>query len=281
MKLPLGSKHHPIIKLKNHDSRNDIICVEEPLEIILEHYKHGQLIRTPLSITMRTPGDDEDLAIGFLYTEGVIDKIDDILQLHVTFDCDNYEDRNQQVVVRINPNKIIDIAKFQRHFYSNSSCGVCGKTSIDLSLESCPFILKSAKQSIDIKTIISIPESLRSNQNLYTATGANHGCGLFTLNGDMICVKEDVGRHNAMDKLVAYILKNNLSPIHDMIIAVSGRASFELIQKSLSVACPIFVAVGAPSSLAIKLAQDFGMTLIGFTRHDDANVYCGAERIIN
>jgi len=276
----LGLSQKPIIKLSHNQLIDDTVCIEEPLEIILEFYSHQQLKRETIAITMRTPGNEKELAIGFLYTEGIIDKYEEIDKIEFSFDCAQDESRNQQCVIRLIKNKFIDITKHKRHFYTSSSCGVCGKTSIDLSLEQCPFILIKSIPKIKKEILLQLPERLKINQAIFSKTGGSHGVGLFDTNGNMICVMEDVGRHNAMDKLIGYVLINNLIPLQDQVIVVSGRASFELIQKSLCIACSIFIAVGAPSSLAVEIASEFSMTLVGFTKNNNANIYSCPERII-
>jgi FdhD protein len=276
----LGLTQKPIIKISNNQTFDDIVCIEEPLEIILEYYSHNQLKRETIAITMRTPGFEKELAIGFLYTEGIIDKYEEIEKIDFSFDCTQDETRNQQCVIRLIKHKFVDITKHKRHFYTSSSCGVCGKTSIDLSLEHCPFILIKSIPQLEKEILLQLPEKLKLNQEIFSKTGGSHGVGLFDTKGNMICVMEDVGRHNAMDKLIGYVLVNNLNPLKEHVIVVSGRASFELIQKSLCIACSIFIAVGAPSSLAVEIANEFNMTLIGFTKNNSANIYSCQERIV-
>jgi FdhD protein len=276
----LGTSINKTQKLLSQLIFDDSICIEEPLEIIIEYYFQNLKKREAISITMRTPGNEAELALGFLYTEGVIDSINEVEKISTSFDCNDSEDRSQQCIVTLQKSKIFQIDKIKRHFYANSSCGVCGKTSIDLSLESCPYILIKDFPQITKQTILKLPHTLRNSQALFAQTGGCHGVALFNTNGDLIKVMEDIGRHNAMDKLIGYILKEKLSPLQNHVIVVSGRASFELIQKSLTVACSIFVAVGAPSSLAISIAKEFNMSLIGFTKNTEANIYCNPQRII-
>ena len=174
-----------------------------------------------------------------------------------------------------------DFESLDRHFYTTSSCGVCGKTAIDLAVSNCSFVLKKNLPKVSIETILKLPAELRKHQNLFDKTGGNHACGLFDSKGLLLHYAEDVGRHNAMDKLIGKVLKDKMIPCDNHIVLVSGRASFELIQKTLMIGIPIFVAIGAPSSLAVELAENFGLSLIGFLRENKGNVYAGAGRIIS
>lgn len=252
----------------------DFLAIEEPLEIRLEFSAENQRITQSISITMRTPGNDFDLALGFLFTEGIIQHS---AQVEGIKHCDA---QNNVVKISLPAGLAIDIARLQRNFYTTSSCGVCGKTSIEaLQMNACPTLMKTENLT-DAKTIHLLPEKLRESQSVFDSTGGLHAAGLFDADGNLLALREDVGRHNAVDKVIGAQFQNHLLPLHDRILLVSGRASFELVQKALMAGIPVLAAVGAPSSLAVELAENFGMTLIGFVRDQRFNIYSHAERII-
>jgi FdhD protein len=238
----------------------------------------GERIVRPVSVTMRTPGLDTELAAGFLFTEGIISAADDI---------DAFEPWGPHtaagvntVIVHLRAGVHVDLRRLERHFYTTSSCGVCGKTSLE-AIRVCAG-RRSPADPVRLRTelLYRLPESLRSGQQAFDVTGGLHATALFSVTGDRIAVREDVGRHNAMDKLIG----SRLMSRYDMsrsIVLVSGRASFELVQKAAVAGIPVLAAVGAPSSLAVELAAEFDMTLIGFLRDQRFNVYCGAERIVD
>ncbi|HLH42862.1 MAG TPA: formate dehydrogenase accessory sulfurtransferase FdhD [Bryobacteraceae bacterium] len=240
----------------------DLLAVEEPLQI--------RLGERDVSITMRTPGNDAELAVGFLFTEGILESAADIARI----DCGE-----NQVDVTLGPGVEIDAARLQRNFYTTSSCGVCGKASIEaLALAGCAMLPRGIPQVAEY-TLHSLPAKIREAQALFDRTGGLHAAALCSAQGELIAVREDVGRHNAVDKLVGWAVMEGAVPLRDRIVVVSGRASFELVQKSAMAGIPILAAVGAPSSLAVKTALRFGMTLIGFLRQERFNVYAGADRI--
>jgi FdhD protein len=268
----------PIIRFNTEGVRpaEDMLAVEEPLEIIIGYGTAAKRQHKTIAVTMRTPDHDFDLALGFLFTEGVIASKNDVKS--VRFLEDN------RVLVDLDEKIAFDSDTLNRHFYTTSSCGVCGKASIEaISTQSC-FILQKGSPKISKDVIFKIPLQLIENQLLFEQTGGVHASLLFTYNptkGAYTATKifEDVGRHNALDKLIGWAFQNSLLPLKNEILLVSGRASFELIQKAMMAGIPIVAAIGAPSSLAVQLADENGMTLIGFLKQDKFNVYTGIERI--
>lgn len=257
--------------------RPDLIAVEEPLEIRIGFGKEGQREQRSISVTMRTPGHDFELALGFLFTENIISAYDEVISIRYCQDAGKQEERENVVRVELSPEVQVDFKKIERHFYTSSSCGVCSKTSIDAVKTGCPVLHSSLK--VDENIIHKAPAILRREQQVFEYTGGLHAAGLFSQQGELIIMREDVGRHNALDKLVGAALVKQMVPLADYFVLVSGRASFELVQKSLMAGIPLMAAVGAPSSLAVALATDFNMTLLGFVRNHSFNVYCGRERL--
>jgi len=280
MKNP-ATYQHKILKNKNGKFTPliDQLAIEEPLEIQLLFGPADQRQRKSIAVTMRTPGYDFDLAAGFLLTEGIIQSnvaIQKIAYAH-SLDPENFENT---VVVVLQNTVEVDLDQLERHFYTSSSCGVCGKASIDaITVKSMPKLLP-ATPKISAALLHQLPNNLREVQAVFDKTGGLHAAALFDWKGNLLSWREDVGRHNAVDKLIGeQVLKNNL-PLSEALILVSGRASFELIQKSLTAGIPMLAAVGAPSSLAVQLAEQNGMTLIGFLRNEQYNVYSGVERLV-
>jgi FdhD protein len=252
--------------------RKDALATEEPLEILL---RAGDDQRT-LAITMRTPGSDYDLAAGFLYNEGIIHCKDDFTSM--TYCVDDKQQEYNSLRVQLKAGSMPDLHQLERHFFTNSACGVCGSTMLDdLSERNIPAI--PAGPIVDPSLIISLPDKLRQSQALFESTGGLHAAALFDLDGNLLALREDVGRHNALDKLIGWGVLNDQLPFHNKVLMVSGRASYELLQKSFVAGVPIFCAVSAPSSLAVDIAQRFGLTLIGFLRGSRFNIYTGIERI--
>jgi FdhD protein len=254
----------PIQKVEGESSTafQDLLAVEEPLEIRLG----GKTI----SITMRTPGHDVELAAGFLFTEGILQNVDQILDSHSS---------KNAVRMDLKPEVEVDLERLERHFYTTSSCGVCGKASIEaLRMQGCPSVSGSSF-TVTSSVIHSLPAVLRGDQRVFERTGGLHGAALFDSAGKLLQVREDVGRHNAVDKVIGAEVLASRTPLHDKLLLVSGRTSFELTQKALMAGIPILAAVGAPSSLAVETAQRFNMTLIGFVRDGRFNIYSGASRI--
>ena len=276
----MNSKYK-ISKYKNNkiDNVEDYISIEEPLEINLK-YKDGKDWRQEnLSITMRTPGDDKNLSIGFLYNEQIITDINWIDKIDSYGENNGQYDFKNKILVTLNNSDNVNIAQVKRNFLMNSSCGVCGKTSLD-ALET----LKQDKpkypnKKINRNTIIKSPEILRENQTQFSITGGIHASGLFSNDGNLIALKEDVGRHNALDKLIGEALQKKLLNENDQFITCSGRLNFELVQKALINNIGLMIGVGAPTSLAIDLANRFDMTLVGFVKQDSFNIYSNSQRV--
>ena len=260
---------------KHRVENNDFLAVEEPVEIQL-----GLKNQKPksISITMRTPGNDFELAIGFLFTEGIIKSRDQVKNIDYAKVWDPENEENV-VLVNIVEGVEIDFLRLERHFYTSSSCGVCGKASIEAVKFSGMKEIPQNKPVFDHKMIHKLPDLLRAKQTAFDHTGGLHAAALFDNSGKLHFLREDVGRHNAVDKLVGAALLKDMLPLNDFLIMVSGRASFELIQKSLMAGIPILAAVGAPSSLAISLAKEAGMTVMGFVRDGRFNIYSGSGRI--
>lgn len=261
-----GIHHIQIQKTKNGNtvSQDDVVAIEAPLEIQIQHF-HEQK-PTAISVTMRTPGDDQELALGFLFTEGLITDFSEVKA--VSFVGDNI------VKVYLNEGCKIEMQKAERNFYTTSSCGVCGKASIEAIHTKTQFSIdQGATFSSDM--LFGLKEKLTIKQSLFTATGGIHAAALFNTEGELEFVQEDVGRHNALDKLIGDAFQQNRLPLKDHVLLLSGRASFELIQKATMAGINTIVAVGAPSSLAVELAQENGQTLIGFLKESSYNLYSG------
>ena len=249
----------------------DQVAVEEPLEIRLGFEANGERHTQSLSITMRTPGDDADLATGFLFTEGILHQPTDIA---IVKPCAG----ENTLRVELADGVPVDLGRLQRHFYTTSSCGVCGKTSLEaLRAQGCQVL--ETGFSISRGALTALPDRLREAQATFEQTGGLHAAAAFDAQGNLVVVREDVGRHNAVDKVVGALLAENRLPAGDLGLIVSGRASFELTQKALVAGMPLLTAVSAPSSLAVELAQEFNVSLVGFLRGDNFNVYAGEERI--
>jgi FdhD protein len=231
---------------------------------------------------MRTPGNDFELALGFLFTEGIIENVNDVSQIKYCSELNSKQDNNNIVRVELNENIVFDFSKIQRNFYTTSSCGVCGKASIDAIKTVCNTKVTEENLKVSKNVILALPDKLRSSQNVFEYTGGLHACALFDNNGNIELIREDVGRHNALDKLIGAVIgnKNQTQLFENKILLLSGRASFELIQKAAMANIKIICAVGAPSSLAVETAIEFGITLIGFLREKRFNVYTNFERVI-
>ena len=264
-------------KLNNFD---DHISIEEPLEIALKYKDKDIWIDKTISVTMRTPGDDEDLVRGFLFNEKIIDKLDYIEKIECTGKTTEQYDLKNKITVTINNSENIDIDKIKRNFLTNSSCGVCGKSSLDvLEIIKKDKILKSVPK-ISKEVLMESPNKLRESQSEFSKTGGIHASGLFSTQGYVIAIKEDVGRHNALDKLIGYVLNKDLLDTRSQFLACSGRLNFDLVQKALIANIGVLIGVGAPTSLAIDLANKFDMTLVGFVKENSFNIYSNKDRII-
>ena len=255
--------------------RPDFVTTEEPLEIRLVMV--GQ--KRTVAVTMRTPGADFELAAGFLFAEGVITDRRQIRRISYCTDRDLDAEQQFNVVnVELEPLLEPNLKPLERHFFTTSACGVCGKASLDaLAVRSHPLPLGESR--VDPEIILALPAKLRAAQGLFQATGGLHAAAVFDHEANLIALREDVGRHNAVDKLVGRMLLDDRLPLSDRIVTVSGRSSFEILQKCLAAGAPIVCAVSAPSSLAVDLAERFGVTLVGFLRESRFNVYAGAERV--
>ena len=265
---------------KKFENIEDLISIEEPLEISIKFKESDNWISQILSVTMRTPGNDEDLVRGFLFNEQIVQNIKDIESIKSFGDKVGQYNIQNRILATLNNAQNVNISKIKRDFLTNSSCGVCGKSSLD-ALE----IIKKNKPDtfepqITKDTIIQSPDILRKNQSEFSKTGGIHASGLFNNDGKLIELKEDVGRHNALDKLIGSILKNNQLDVKTQFITCSGRLNFELVQKVLMTNIGIMIGVGAPTSLAIDLANKFDMTLIGFVKKDSFNIYTKNKKVI-
>jgi len=273
-----GSKRHTevwAVDGARAQRRADQVVTEEPMEIRLA--AGGD--RRTVAITMRTPGNDFELAAGFLFGEGVVTAREQIHHISYCTDPDTDAEQHYNIVqVTLRGDVLPDLAPLERHFYTTSACGICGRASLDALRErGCAPL--SAGFSVTPDLLAGLPEKLRAAQGLFEATGGLHAAALFDARGDVLMLREDVGRHNALDKLIGWAFLGDLLPLAAHVVMVSGRASYELVQKSLAAGVPVFCAVSAPSSLAVDLAREFGMTLIGFLRGARFNIYAGAERV--
>ena len=277
----MNSKYK-VLKFKSNqfEEVDDLISIEEPLEISIKFKDQDKWVNQILSITMRTPGHDEDLVRGFLFNEQIVQNISHIESIKSFGDKVGQYKIQNKILATLNNSQNVNITKIKREFLTNSSCGVCGKSSLD-ALE----IIKKDKTSLTEpkltkEVILQSPEILRNSQSEFSKTGGIHASGLFASNGKLIAISEDVGRHNALDKLVGNILNNKLLNSKEQFITCSGRLNFELVQKVLMTNIGIMIGVGAPTSLAIDLASKFNMTLIGFVKKDSFNVYTNNQKVI-
>ncbi len=280
---------------------NDFVAVEEPLEIRLTGANLEPNTEKNVAITMRTPGNDVELALGFLFTEGIISSAQDIISTQESAD-------QSSITIELHDSVVVDLDSMERHFYTTSSCGVCGKASIDAVQVKCKIALPQTQWKVDADVIFRLPDALRNAQASFEHTGGIHGCALFQRNGEIIATAEDVGRHNALDKLIGGWLNGNIERrkqstsamnqntertkdetkptkttetqnLADHILLLSGRISFELVQKAAMAGIRMIAAVGAPSSLAIDLAEELGITLVGFLRGERCNIYTHSQRV--
>lgn len=260
-------------------SQSDSVAVEEPLEIQLCAPSAEDSAAKSISITMRTPGNDAELSVGFLFTEGIVGSAAEVASVRHCGDADPDTGFRNVIRVELEPHVRVDLSRLQRHFYTTSSCGVCGKASLTA------LRVAGQKPMTDVTTVfsrdglIAAPDKLRVRQEVFSMTGGLHAAAAFSADGEITLVREDVGRHNAVDKVVGALLLSNRLPARDQGLLVSGRASFELMQKALVAGFPLLAAVGAPSSLAVSLAKEFDMTLVGFLRRGNFNIYSRPERL--
>jgi FdhD protein len=267
------TRRHPVLRLGPLEAvrRSDTLAVEEPLEIRL----NGE----PYLVTMRTPGKDVDLAHGLLYSEGIISDRSDIVLARYCAGSDLDGVNNYNVLdVTLASDSALPAADTRRHVLTTSACGICGTTTIDQVLRESPYKM-DRELRVSAELVLSAPTLLRQRQRTFDQTGGLHAAGLLGSNSEMVCAREDIGRHNAVDKVIGWAIREQLLPLHEMILAVSGRASFELTQKAVLAGIPVLAAVSAPSSLAAELAQEAGLTLVGFVRGETMNVYTHPDRI--
>jgi FdhD protein len=279
---PLATRQVAIDRVASHArvATDDAVAVEEPLEIRLAYRgPDGRRTEQSISVTMRTPGEDAELAAGFLFTEGIVGARSDIVSIGP---CGPPAANGLTNVVRVElaTGVAVDLNRLERHFYTSSSCGVCGKSSLEAVAVQGRYDIHSTTQQIGADRLGALPEGLRGQQAAFDATGGLHASGLFDMDGKVIFAREDVGRHNALDKLIGHALLQDLLPLSAYGIVVSGRASFELLQKAMMAGVPTVAAVGAPSSLAVDLAREFGITLVGFLKAGQFNVYSRPDRIV-
>ncbi len=276
----MNSKYK-VLKYSSNNFKDveDLVSIEEPLEISLKYKKKDNWVEQTLSITMRTPGNDEDLVRGFLYNEQIVKSLNDIDKIESYGDKVGQYKIQNKILATLNNSENVNISKIKRDFLTNSSCGVCGKSSLD-ALE----IIKTTKTNasepkISKNVIIQSPNILREGQSEFSKTGGIHASGLFNRDGKLIALREDVGRHNALDKLIGSALEKKQFDPKDQFITCSGRLNFELVQKVLMTDIGIMIGVGAPTSLAIDLANKFDITLIGFVKRDSFNIYTNNKKV--
>lgn len=253
-------------------SAGDILAIEEPLEIQLSYHENGAAKNRKVSVTMRTPGNDAELGAGFLFTEGILKSKQEIERI-----AD--QGNNNVVLIHLVEDVLPELKNTERNFYTTSSCGVCGKSSIDAIKTTSVFEPSEDSIHVAAEVIYSLPDKLRLQQEIFDSTGGLHASALFDLDGNFITLREDVGRHNALDKVIGSALLNDKLPLNETILLLSGRASFELVQKAAMAGIKIIAAVGAPSSLAVSLAAESGISLIGFLRAGRFNIYTHNKRI--
>lgn len=254
------------------DRSGDSVAVEEPLEVGLSYQAGGRQTTQTISVTMRTPGDDSELALGYLFSEGIIDDMSHVDAVS--------ESRDNRVDVALASAHAPDLSRLQRHSYMSSSCGVCGKASIEALQIIGATRLPLGTGRVDRSMLQGLPKVLSKNQDVFEQTGGLHAAALYDLEGNLLIVREDVGRHNALDKLIGACLRVGALPRSERVLLLSGRISFELVQKALRAQISIIAAIGAPSSLAIELATEYHITTVGFLRHHRFNVYSASERIV-
>ena len=277
------SSKYQTIKYKGNKpfAVDDLVSIEEPLEMTVRYKKNKEWLNVPISITMRTPKNDEDLVIGLLFSEGIINKKSEIEKVEFLGDKVGQFDLQNKIQITLNNGENLDIKHLRRNFLTNSSCGVCGKTSMDSLEIICKTEINKNNPKIESSLITEIPNLLKQSQSEFSKTGGIHASALFDVSGKPLVIREDVGRHNALDKVIGYSFKNSIFDTANQFIACSGRLSFELVQKSIMANIGLLMGVGAPTSLAIDLAKRSHMTLIGFVKSDSFNIYCGENRILN
>mgnify|MGYP001377981363 FL=1 len=276
------NSNYQTVKYKQNQSAtiDELISIEEPLEMIVRYKKNNNWIDNSISVTMRTPKNDEDLIVGLLFSEGIIHKFPEIEKVEsLGHETGKFKLRNK-IRVTLNNGENLDVKHLRRNFLTNSSCGVCGKASMDSLKIICKTKINKNNPKIKSSLVTAIPNLLKQSQSEFSKTGGIHASALFDQDGKVLVIREDVGRHNALDKVIGHCFKNSIFDTKNQFIACSGRLSFELIQKTLMANIGLLMGVGAPTSLAIDLAKRFDITLIGFIKSDSFNVYCGENRIL-
>ena len=271
----------PVIKIADNEefTTHDALAIEEPLEIRLEYGKNNDRKTQNISVTMRTPGNDAELALGFLFTEGIIKQREDIEATEYCFiACAENKENVIQVSLKEGVEPVLN--NTERNFYTTSSCGVCGKASINSIKTVSSYNNSTTENQVNADILYQLPTILQQNQKVFADTGGLHASALFTPDGKLLLIREDVGRHNALDKLIGAALNKNILPLNQHILLLSGRICFELVQKAAMAGITIIAAVGAPSSLAVQLAEEFNITLVGFLRDQRFNIYTKPERIL-
>ena len=277
----MNSKYQTIKYKQNQTSTiNELVSIEEPLEMIICYKKNNDWINNSISITMRTPKNDEDLIVGLLFSEGIIHKISEIKKVELLGHKTGKFKLQNKIRVTLNNSKNLDVKHLRRNFLTNSSCGICGKASMDSLEIICKTKINKDNPKIKNSLITRIPKLLKQKQSEFSKTGGIHASALFDQSGKVLVIREDIGRHNALDKVIGHSFKNSIFDTKNQFIACSGRLSFELVQKTLMANIGLLMGVGAPTSLAIDLAKRFDITLIGFVKTDSFNIYCGENRIL-
>ena len=276
------NSEYQIVKYKENQSetKEDLVSIEEPLEMIIRYKKNNDWIDNSISITMRTPKNDEDLIIGLLFNEGIINKTSEIKKVELLGHKTGKFKLQNKICVKLNNGENLDIKHLRRNFLTNSSCGVCGKASLDSLEIICKTKINKNNPKLKNSLIVRIPNLLKQKQSEFSKTGGIHASALFDQDGKVLVIREDVGRHNALDKVIGYSFKNSIFETKNQFIACSGRLSFELVQKTLMANIGLLMGVGPPTSLAIDLAKRFDITLIGFIKSSGFNVYCGEDRVL-
>ncbi len=277
----MNSKYQTVKYKQNQTSTIDeLVSIEEPLEMIIYYKKNNDWINNSISITMRTPKNDEDLIVGLLFSEGIIQKTSEIKKVELLGHKTGKFKLQNKIRVTLNNSKNLDVKHLRRNFLTNSSCGICGKASMDSLEIICKTKINKDNPKIKNSLITRIPKLLMQKQSEFSKTGGIHASALFDQNGKVLVIREDIGRHNALDKVIGHSFKNSIFDTKNQFIACSGRLSFELVQKTLMANIGLLMGVGAPTSLAIDLAKRFDITLIGFVKTDSFNIYCGENRIL-
>jgi FdhD protein len=277
----MNSKYQTVKYKQNQTSTIDeLVSIEEPLEMIIYYKKNNDWINNSISITMRTPKNDEDLIVGLLFSEGIIQKTSEIKKVELLGHKTGKFKLQNKIRVTLNNSKNLDVKHLRRNFLTNSSCGICGKASMDSLEIICKTKINKDNPKIKNSLITRIPKLLKQKQSEFSKTGGIHASALFDQNGKVLVIREDIGRHNALDKVIGHSFKNSIFDTKNQFIACSGRLSFELVQKTLMANIGLLMGVGAPTSLAIDLAKRFDITLIGFVKTDSFNIYCGENRIL-